>query len=57
MKDYLLGGSAAAAAAYTDTGSWYMYPPGFLLGPGFDTATEVGLLNILATRASHGISP
>ena len=57
MKDYPLGGSAAAAAAYTDTGSWYMYPPGFLLGPGFDTATEVGLLNILATRASHGISP
>lgn len=37
--------------------SWHMYPVGFLFGLGFDTATEVGLLAISATSASHGISP
>lgn len=36
--------------------SWHMYPVGFLFGLGFDTATEVGLLAISATSASHGIS-
>ena len=34
-----------------------MYPLGFLFGLGFDTATEVGLLGIAATQASHGLSP
>ncbi|MGE1154540.1 HoxN/HupN/NixA family nickel/cobalt transporter [Pseudomonas kitaguniensis] len=36
--------------------SWHMYPVGFLFGLGFDTATEIGLLAISATSASHGIS-
>ncbi len=35
--------------------SWKMYPVGFLFGLGFDTATEIGLLGIAATSASHGI--
>jgi high-affinity nickel-transport protein len=39
------------------TKSWHMYPLGFLFGLGFDTATEVGLLGISATQASHGLSP
>jgi nickel/cobalt transporter (NiCoT) family protein len=37
--------------------SWHMYPLGFLFGLGFDTATEIGLLGISASQASHGISP
>ena len=36
--------------------SWHMYPVGFLFGLGFDTATEIGLLGISASSASHGIS-
>jgi len=36
--------------------SWQMYPLGVLFGLGFDTATEVGLLGIAATQASHGLS-
>jgi nickel/cobalt transporter (NiCoT) family protein len=36
--------------------SWHMYPLGVLLGLGFDTATEVGLLGISATQASEGLS-
>jgi len=36
--------------------SWQMYPVGFLLGLGFDTATEVGLLGISATEATKGLS-
>jgi len=35
--------------------SWQMYPVGFLFGLGFDTATEVGLLGISATEATHGL--
>jgi len=35
--------------------SWKMYPVGFLFVLGFDTATEIGLLGIAATSASHGI--
>jgi high-affinity nickel-transport protein len=34
-----------------------MYPLGLLFGLGFDTATEVGLLGISASQASHGLSP
>jgi nickel/cobalt transporter (NiCoT) family protein len=36
--------------------SWQMYPLGVLFGLGFDTATEVGLLGISASEASHGLS-
>jgi len=32
-----------------------MYPVGFFFGLGFDTATEVGLLGIAATTATHGV--
>ena len=32
-----------------------MYPVGFLFGLGFDTATEIGLLGIAATTATHGV--
>jgi high-affinity nickel-transport protein len=35
--------------------SWKMYPVGFLFGLGFDTATEIGLLGIAATTATHGV--
>jgi high-affinity nickel-transport protein len=34
---------------------WQMYPLGFLFGLGFDTATEIGLLGISASQASHAI--
>lgn len=33
--------------------SWKMYPIGLLFGLGFDTATEVGILAISATTATH----
>ncbi|MEA3087768.1 MAG: nickel/cobalt transporter (NiCoT) family protein [Paraburkholderia sp.] len=36
--------------------SWHMFPLGFLFGLGFDTATEVSLLGMSASQASHGIS-
>ena len=32
---------------------WQMYPLGFLFGLGFDTASEVGLLGVSASAASH----
>ena len=35
--------------------SWKMYPVGFFFGLGFDTATEIGLLGIAATTATHGV--
>jgi nickel/cobalt transporter (NiCoT) family protein len=35
--------------------SWKMYPVGIFFGLGFDTATEVGLLGIAATTATHGV--
>ncbi|MGY0145345.1 HoxN/HupN/NixA family nickel/cobalt transporter [Edwardsiella tarda] len=38
------------------TQSWQMYLVGFLFGLGFDTATEVGLLGISASAATHGLS-
>ena len=38
------------------TKSWHMYFIGFLFGLGFDTATEIGLLAISATNASHGMN-
>jgi high-affinity nickel-transport protein len=39
------------------TRSWHMFPLGFLFGLGFDTATEVSLLGMSASQATHGISP
>ncbi|MDE2318671.1 MAG: HoxN/HupN/NixA family nickel/cobalt transporter [Rhodospirillales bacterium] len=36
--------------------SWHMAPLGFLFGLGFDTATEVTLLGIASTQATHGMS-
>jgi high-affinity nickel-transport protein len=35
--------------------SWKMYAVGFLFGLGFDTATQVGMLGISATAATHGM--
>ncbi|HBA7870545.1 TPA: HoxN/HupN/NixA family nickel/cobalt transporter [Escherichia coli] len=35
--------------------SWHMYLVGFLFGLGFDTATEIGVLGISATNATHGM--
>ena len=34
--------------------SWHMYPVGILFGLGFDTATEIGLLAIIAGAAGTG---
>lgn len=36
------------------TKSWHMFPLGFLLGIGFETATEVALLGMSATHAAQG---
>jgi high-affinity nickel-transport protein len=36
--------------------SWHMYPVGFLFGLGFDTATEIALLGIVATQAAQQVS-
>lgn len=36
--------------------SWHMVLLGFLFGLGFDTATEVSLLGLSASQASHGVS-
>jgi high-affinity nickel-transport protein len=35
---------------------WQMYPLGFLFGLGFDTASEVSLLGVSASAASHAAS-
>ncbi|BFG81280.1 HoxN/HupN/NixA family nickel/cobalt transporter [Paraburkholderia terrae] len=37
------------------TRGWHMYPLGLLFGLGFDTASEIGLLSVSATQASHGM--
>ncbi len=36
--------------------SWHMAPLGFLFGLGFDTASEIGLLDIAAGQSSHGMA-
>ncbi len=58
--DLLLGGGLLARLLRPIFGmigqSWHMYPLGLLFGLGFDTATEIGLLGISATQASHGAS-
>ena len=38
------------------TKSWHMFPLGFLLGIGFDTASEIMLLGIAASETTQGIS-
>ncbi|WP_414041282.1 HoxN/HupN/NixA family nickel/cobalt transporter [Acidithiobacillus sp. M4-SHS-6] len=38
------------------TKSWHMLPIGFLFGLGFDTATEVMLLSVVATQAAEGMN-
>jgi nickel/cobalt transporter (NiCoT) family protein len=38
------------------TGSWHMYPVGFLFGLGFETATEVALLGVSSSAAVNGLS-
>jgi high-affinity nickel-transport protein len=60
--DLLLAGRGLLARLFRPlfraiTRGWHMYPLGFLFGLGSDTATEVGLLGISATQASHGLSP
>jgi high-affinity nickel-transporter, HoxN/HupN/NixA family len=37
------------------TKSWHMLPIGFLFGLGFDTATEVMLLTVVASQAAEGM--
>jgi high-affinity nickel-transport protein len=37
------------------TGTWQMYPLGFLFGLGFETATEVALLGLSEEQASSGL--
>ena len=59
--DALLAGRGLLARVFRPlfravTRSWHMYPIGFLFGLGFDTATEIGLLGISATQATHGMS-
>ncbi len=36
------------------SGSWQMFPVGFLFGLGFDTATEIALFTVAASEASGG---
>jgi high-affinity nickel-transport protein len=38
------------------THSWQMYPLGFVLGLGFDTASEIALLGIAASETIQGLS-
>ena len=38
------------------TQSWHMYPLGFLFGLGFETATEIAILDISAAEISRGLS-
>jgi len=38
------------------TRSWHMYPVGFLFGLGFDTATEISVLEISAAQAAQSMS-
>ena len=55
--DYLLAGRGFLARLFRGafamiSKSWQMYLLGFLLGLGFDTATEIGLLSISATQVA-----
>jgi high-affinity nickel-transport protein len=38
------------------TRGWHMYPLGFLFGLGFETATEIAILDISAAEVSRGLS-
>lgn len=37
------------------SGSWHMFPLGFLFGLGFDTATEVAMFGVSAAQAAKGV--
>ena len=59
--DMLLAGRGLMARIFrplfgTVRRSWHMYPLGFLMGLGFDTATEVGVLSISAAQGAQGMS-
>ena len=59
--DLMLGGGGFLARLcrplfHAITGSWQMYPLGFLFGLGFDTATEISVLGISAAQAADGLS-
>jgi nickel/cobalt transporter (NiCoT) family protein len=59
--DLLLSGRGILARLFRGlfrvvSGSWHMYPLGFLFGLGFDTATEIGLLGLSATQVAQGMS-
>jgi len=60
--DALLAGGGVLARLFrglfrlVDRG-WHIYALGLLFGLGFETASEVGVLGISATGASHGLSP
>ncbi|AYG70364.1 MULTISPECIES: HoxN/HupN/NixA family nickel/cobalt transporter [unclassified Rhizobium] len=59
--DALLAGRGLLARVFRRTfkvvtRSWHMYPIGFLLGLGFDTATEIALLGVSASQAAQGLS-
>jgi high-affinity nickel-transport protein len=51
----LLGRMLAPATRWVRT-SWHLYPIGILFGLGFDTATEIGLLNISAANSLRGLT-
>jgi high-affinity nickel-transport protein len=59
--DILLGGRGLVARLFRPlfrlvSRSWHMAPLGILFGLGFDTATEVAILGLSASQASHGLS-
>jgi high-affinity nickel-transport protein len=53
LMNRLLGGRARALIR----SSWHMYPVGLLFGLGLETASEVTLLSLSASTASHGGLP
>jgi len=59
--DMLLGAGGLLARLFRPlfrlvSTSWHMALLGFLFGLGFDTATEVAILGLSASQASHGIA-
>lgn len=59
--DLLLSGRGLLARLFRPlfrlvSSGWHMAPLGFLFGLGFDTATEVAILGLSASQASHGFA-
>lgn len=59
--DILLGGRGLLSRLFRPvfrliSTSWHMAPLGFLFGLGFDTATEVAILGLSASQASHAFA-